>query len=416
MLSSMTIRKFDISCWFSLMSIFLFQLEIGVGSSGINIILFIAILSIFIFIFEDGFKLSRSFLSAAFILMTYVFLQNIVISPNTLWFKHVVSIFVMACSSLVYVKYINKEDHGLKFFRKYLNVSYVVSVFSIVQLVTYYIGLRFIWDLSWLIDIYRAAYTGFGVPRFQSIFPEPAHFCLAMSPAIFVSLATILGVSNRFLSRPKACCVLFSAFLTFSSSAILCLFFSMVLLMKNFSAKKCVIAVVLVSVVLIGLYNNFDDFHDRIEPFLQVFNPSSFSISGNVNFSSLTIINNAYVAYSSFRDSTFLGSGLGSHPRSFESYSLLRELENVPSFNKEDGASLLIRLVSETGLLGIFFILYSSFILIKKYNSFSGDNFIIISSLIVYLILYVCRMGHYFAYGFWVVLFFSLNFQEKLHR
>src|SRR5690606_6654855 len=119
----------------------------------------------------------------------------------------------------------------------------------------------------------------------------------------------------------------------------------------------------------------------------------------SLNTSSFTLLNNYLVAIESFKSSPIWGSGLGSHPASFDKYSLTKKFYlPFEDFNKADANSLLLRLLSETGLLGLGLFL---FILIRFRcgNNHSLNRWIISNGIFVMMIAGLLREGHYFHSG-----------------
>jgi hypothetical protein len=132
------------------------------------------------------------------------------------------------------------------------------------------------------------------------------------------------------------------------------------------------------------------------------------------------LYNNAHIAYENLADGNFLlGTGLGSHYIAAQKYSLTKQYGDVYASNYEDANSMLIRLFSETGILGvIFFIgfLIKNFVKKLPDNSNSG-YWVVNSSCLVLIVLQLLRQGNYTYNGFFFYLFLyyysHANYQKK---
>ena len=65
-----------------------------------------------------------------------------------------------------------------------------------------------------------------------------------------------------------------------------------------------------------------------------------------------------HVAKQNLLNYPLFGTGLGSHEAAFKKHTLTKSLIQYDfEFNVKDGNSLFVRLCSETGLLGLFFVI-----------------------------------------------------------
>jgi O-antigen ligase len=108
------------------------------------------------------------------------------------------------------------------------------------------------------------------------------------------------------------------------------------------------------------------------------------------------------VALENFKRNPILGTGLGSHPTAFDKYSLTN-LEGAVEidFNKMDANSMFLRLMSETGLYGLFVML---FLVVKcwvpKQRTDDTALWVMSNSVLIIILLSLLRQGHYFLNGF----------------
>ena len=78
----------------------------------------------------------------------------------------------------------------------------------------------------------------------------------------------------------------------------------------------------------------------------------------NTNNSSFVLYNNLHIAKESLLKNPIFGTGLGSHETAFKKFTLTKSLIQYDfEFNVKDGNSLFIRLCTETGLLGLSFVI-----------------------------------------------------------
>jgi O-antigen ligase len=133
-------------------------------------------------------------------------------------------------------------------------------------------------------------------------------------------------------------------------------------------------------------------------------------------------VSNAFVAFKSFIGNPFFGRGLGSHPLSYDEFiypnnaNILwqNKYANYAGVNRLDANSLFLRLVSETGLLGIIIVFYFIFRFRLKHCDKSLG--IISNATFVLFILQLIRQGHYFYNGlfFFVwVYYFAYKIERK---
>ena len=177
--------------------------------------------------------------------------------------------------------------------------------------------------------------------------------------------------------------------------------------------------IILASVLL---YNNVPDFKSRVDTSIALWIEGDFGIE-NTNTSSFVLYNNYHIAQENFLTNPFTGTGLGSHPIAFDKYSLTNRSDIIDlQFNKADGNSLLIRLISETGILGVVFI----FVFMRRFyvrrDPFNVDAtfWIISNSVLIIIILYLLRQGNYFLNAFplfmWIYYYARKNHLEQIKR
>ena len=145
------------------------------------------------------------------------------------------------------------------------------------------------------------------------------------------------------------------------------------------------------------------DFRSRLDAAKGLWIDDDYGIT-NTNNSSFVLFNNFHVAKENLLRYPVFGTGLGSHETAFKKFTLTKTLLPYDfEFNVKDGNSLFIRLCTETGLLGLGFILLMLVRgFIYKVNSQNEDMLkhkIISQSLFVLLVLVLIRQGNYMLNG-----------------
>jgi len=328
--------------------------------------------------------------------------QALGISINALWFY-------------MLIKINNYDIKGL--FRIYLNIAFVVALIGIIQEVSYLIHFRPGYDYKAFMPPIWMFHPTHNFLRVNSILPEPAGFCISMLPAVFVSLITFFRNEKKIISRFKAGIIILSFILSFSSTGYLGLFIAIFLAaFRHNSLKRGALALVLILAAFLFLYNFSKDFKARVDDSLKVASAQKSLVDANLSV--FALYSNAKVAYGSFRISPFIGSGLGSHELNYRKFiSGITGSNNAGGFvNMQDAASLFLRLVSETGLLGIalvFFFIYRFHLGTREDDM--GFLWIINNSALLFILIRLLRVGHYFTDGFFLFfwMYYFSNLQAK---
>jgi len=328
--------------------------------------------------------------------------QVLGISINALWFYMLIRI----------------NDYDIKsLFRIYLNIAFVVALIGVIQEVSYLFKFQPGYDYKAFLPPNWIFYPTHNFLRVNSILPEPAGFCVSMLPAVFVALITFLTSQKKIIGKFKAGIIILSFILSFSSTGYIGLFIAIFLAIFRYkSLKRAALAVVLVLSVFLFLYNVSRDFKARIDDSLKV--ASAQKSLGDANLSVFALYSNARVAYSSFKIAPFIGTGLGSHELNYRKFiSTITGSSNASGFvNMQDAASLFLRLISETGLLGIVLVLFFIFRFhLSTRQDDMGFLWIINNSALLVILIRLLRVGHYFTDGFFLFfwMYYFSNLQAK---
>ena len=345
-------------------------------------------------------------------------LYNVLIGKDTLILvlKQIIGIYSSAL--MFYLLFPLNNYDVKKLFRVYLNIAFCIAMIGLIQELSYFLGFQAGYDFSnilpgWPSVIVEKSSMG-RFFRITSILMEPSHFCIVMMPAFFASVTSLTKANFRPMEKWKSLIVVFSLFFSFSSTGYLGVLFSLLLLLRKCRKLSYTIAnTVIICAFVLFAYHNIGNFRTRVD--------DSFSFLAGakemheVNQSTFALVSNAHVAYNSFKDSPFIGSGLGSHQVSYDNYiGEIVNVHNTTFVNKEDAGSLFLRLLSETGLFGLlitFIFLFRCHIQMEDRTNYLG---IINNAVLSMLFLVLVRSGHYFVFGFFF-FFWLYYFAYKVH-
>ncbi len=311
-------------------------------------------------------------------------------------------------------------------FAIYTWLSKLIAAIAIVQFAFFLAGFRPGYDLAWTgLDFYQS-YTASGLPRIQSVFGEPSHFALAISPAVYLSVLTLLGSGNRFCGRLWSIVILTATVLSFSAMAYLAIVFALCLAGLRHGPWRKAIVMAAAGSVVIAAYAFVPEIRLRVDDTFLVFLHQD---PLQKNISTLTLYNNWQVALGNLFDSYLLGGGLGSHPIAFERYSTLSSLGGLPywlaSLNAQDANSLLLRILSELGLPGVAVLsvfLLSHFVPGQRKGGHKGsphdDAWLVSNAALTFIAMALVRHGHYFVMGtpFFLLLYYYAHRHARLSQ
>jgi hypothetical protein len=312
-------------------------------------------------------------------------------------------IFVGFFLAVVFYHYVIElfEGNVQKLFLYYMKGAVIVSGIGIVQIISYQIGFAPGYNYGWLLNKWSVTQGGFGI-RMNSIFSEPSYFAAVIAPAFFVALYNLSSNKKLFIDRKRSIIIGVAYLLTFSSLGIFGIYLAVLLLLLNLGFFRYAILFAPIFYYSFNYsYENIPEFRQRFDGTFDIFTTQDFR-NHEIHGSSFVLYNNYHVALENFKRNPVFGTGLGSHPTAFEKYSLTK-LEGVVEidFNKQDANSMALRLMSETGLYGLVFMLV--FIIkcwIFKPRAAETEVWVMSNALILIILLYLFRQGHYFLNGF----------------
>lgn len=365
-----------------------------------------------------------SILTVIFSVLLVSGIINIILGYNTagLFLK----IFTGAFFSYLFYYYVIIESkyNIEKLFQLYLKGCYIVSLIGLIQFLSFHVGFKPGYDYMWLLNKW-GYYSGgdFGM-RVNSIFGEPTYLGACVSAGMFVSLYNLIVKKPYYLNKIKSAVILVTYILSASGLAYVAFFLAIIFLLINFGLIRYVLVFV---PILFGAfyyaYNNVSEFRERYDSTIDIFSAGKFEI-GKTHGSSIILYNNYRVAKENFSRNWLFGTGLGSHSIAFEKYSIMKN-EKIEGFNQNgaDASSMLLRLISETGLFGSGLMLLLTFrCFVARSQTISSQipeyYWLISGGIMIMILVNLFRQGHYFLNGFpffvWMYYYNYVNYKEYL--
>jgi hypothetical protein len=288
-------------------------------------------------------------------------------------------------------------------FKFYMRCAAVISVIGLIQVVSVRIGFSPGYDYRWLLNKWGViAAEGRGI-RMNSLFSEPSYYASTMAPAFFIALYNLFNRTNTiFISLKQSIFILLAYPLTQSGVAMFGISLSILILLINSGFLRYGLFVVPIGWVLFNFgYENNLEFKSRIDSTFEIYdtgNVYSYEIHG----SSFVLYNHTHIATENFKENPIFGTGLGSHETAFNRFSLTKNDGVVDiEFNKADANSMALRLMSETGIVGLVFfavIVFSNWL--GKNASVNNEYWLINNACLLIIILQLLRQGNYYYCGF----------------
>jgi len=320
-------------------------------------------------------------------------------------------------SSVAYYTFIRFNNFDLqKVFDLYLKVSFWVAGFAIFEEFAKVLG------VGLPFQHYKTVKLGFH--RVWSIMGEPYFLAVVLIPALFYYGAKFFGnkdYRDRSVLIPFTVIFLGTIF-TFSSAGFMAVGFMALLIAWEkgfFSFQKG--RIILLPLIILGIFSayqyvqqNMYEFRTKMNQTINSFlSDASKSDLEEMNTTSFALYSNYKIARVSFKRNPLLSSGLGSHSYNydrvfteiFDSGYLVRFGE----LNKYDANSMFIRMVSETGLLGLgmFFWFMFKYRMKRKWLQVPElANYAIINhGIFILFIVRLVRTGNYISNGFFFFFF-----------
>ncbi|MBY7894052.1 hypothetical protein KW455_17680 [Vibrio fluvialis] len=266
-----------------------------------------------------------------------------------------------------------------------------------------------------IVSLFLFPFFNFG-GRLTGFYGEPAGYVQGMAPVLFICFYR-WKVNGLGEYRNKFFVTLIPYLLTVSSVGLIGL---LTIFIVVYGIRKMVYGLITVIVFFIVAMNLSPMVKERVED--SVFIISNLGNKNAIesyyavrpNFSVYALQSNMYVAYRSLLDNPFSGVGLGNHSIAHEryissapGYTAISKY-NLENLNSDDANSLLLRVTSELGFIGIImvFFLFFRVPMDTKGKIIKGMFLVIMSIKLV-------RSGNYFTPEFIPALVLYLKYTKN---
>jgi len=364
---------------------------------------------------------TRPLLTATVVLIAVVSFLNCLRGENAfgLFFKQVTGLLLYGTGFYVLLRINNYDVKRL--FKMYFNIAFFVAAAGVTQELFYVFNTPWIFDFSDISAKWQLTYTSnLQFIKINSVLPEPASFCLIMFPAFFYAInsfaSTKLAVRSKF-----QCFIIIAAYLfSFSLIGYIGIFLSaFLLLLRRLKTKTGVLLCLAVMFSASFFFYTIPDFHSRIIDTFEVF--SGKKDVNSTNTSSYTLlISTTITAKEALENipSLLFGNGLGSYEVSYfrHIHSLGIDMAGKQYLNTKDASALSLRLVSETGLIGLFIFLgFAMRYFLFKVKDPARCLWIINNGIFILILLRLLRQGNYFSEGFFFFLWlYYYSFKQEM--
>ena len=256
-------------------------------------------------------------------------------------------------------------------------------------------------------------------PRLTSIYSEPSFFVYVTLPAAGYCI-NCFADERRY--GQEAIIFLSSYLLANSALGFLGLFIvGFLVYAPRLKGWQLLSGAITVCVLLAGLYIASTDIRLRTNEMVTAIAKQDLSGTGATTFAFLS---NIYVTSQSFLAHPLTGIGLGGYANAYDKYiddiigindieNLGRELLNSMELNRDDAASMFLRVAAELGIPGLLFLI--GFLIVCA--RVRGEPYTMIRNcMLPYLIVRMTRMGHYFTVELYffagIYLFNYLNYRK----
>lgn len=356
-----------------------------------------------------NFKRIRIVYSLA-IALAIVFFQSffcIILDTDTftLFLQQFISICITAAYWLTFVH----ENNIMVYLRLYKQLAIFTAFVSIFQYIMSLVGISSLATMSWLIEDQQRTPVG----RSAAFLNEPSYCALVLFPLVFFGIYQLIGrykSLQSFRLKPWEFIVIFAGFFfTGSSTGFFGVAVTIIVILLEYGFSYKQLLILFLAVFCLGaVYNNVSFINQRL-------NDSISLVRGKesldtVNLSTQSLIVNGDIAVDSFRATDGLGGGMGSHPISYGKF-VGKYGPNIALQNNYDANSLLLRIISELGIVGLVLlvVLLYKYRFRKNYNLATAMYKIISLMCLCYIFMRLFRFGHYFDCGLY--MFIAIYYQ-----
>lgn len=347
-----------------------------------------------------------------------VFLHGVinVILKNNIFTTFLIQYGSIIISYLAFACVLDKFDSKI-IFKYYWKSAYVLSLYGCMELLFSIINIKI--PILFLNTTFESKVVGL-FPRIASLCSEPSFVGYFLAPAVFMIIYSLVNKNYNYIEYDdrnkiiQSVAIILVYIMTFSTIAyigLVCMFIY-IWLDKGISWGKIIIPIIGITFVII-LYRYIPDFKMRIDDTYKVFFSNKIS-SGSINLSSYTYYSNSRVFKETLKTTKGLGTGLGSYRYLFDIYNIGAWGNSGLSLNREDGNSMIFRIGSELGIVGLLVV----FIFLVRYIPHQRKDRILSLALLSMFSMIILRMGNYTHGGIWlyIVLYIKIYNESKIKK
>ena len=264
----------------------------------------------------------------------------------------------------------------------YMRPAFMIAIFGLVK-----------WAIGHVFHV--------GDPRLTSIYSEPSYF-------VYVTLPAVGYCANVFINERRYGWETMIFLLSYALAESVLGFLGLLLIgilifAPRLKGWQLVASGIAMCGLIAAVYFASGNVRSRSDEFAVAIVKQDLSGSGNTTFAFLS---NVYVTSQSFLAHPFTGIGLGGYANAYDKYiggilgsdSLAnadQDLNNSNfALNRDDAASMLLRVAAELGLPGLAVLLVFLIVCTRV----RGQAYVTIRNAILpYLVVRIIRMGHYFT-------------------
>lgn len=344
------------------------------------------------------------------IAFAFIFIQSyIAVMLDTDTFVLFLQQFISICITAAYWFTFINENNMTEYLYLYKQLAIFTAFVSIFQYFMSLIGIAKLATMSWLITDQSRTPVG----RSAAFLNEPSYCALVLFPLVFIGIYQFLGHYKAALTiRLKVweLIVVFAGFLfTGSSTGFFGVIVAIIVIILEYGISYKQLLILLIAVICLGtVYSKVSFINKRLNDTISLVDGKGNL--GSVNLSTQSLIVNKNIAIDSFKATHGLGGGMGSHPISYDQF-VGQYGPNIALQNNFDANSLMLRIISELGVVGILLLMallyYYRF---RRNNNPKVATYKIISRMcLCYICMRLFRFGHYFDCGLY--MFIAMYYQ-----
>jgi len=331
---------------------------------------------------------------------------SLVIFSDMQKIKNLINFFIFFFVSAVVTTNCDK----LKIVTYYIMMTKLFVFFALLQMVLYYSHLGNLYTFSFLgLKEVNLSTSGYFI-RLFSLATEPAALCGILLPAIYLSINRIINKEKQ-VSLRYAIIVIFVVLNTFSLIGYLYIFIALIMAFYyggkiSFGKIALLIFAMFIFIILIM---QAESIQQRVSEAT-----SLDSIASSDNLSIMAVYSNILIMLEVLKEYPLLGGGIFNHPHFYDMYISMFYSGGAPrvELNKDEAASLYIRSLSETGILGFVSLVGLLMYILKRCTRKGCYNAYAISFALAFILLGI-RAGSVNYIIIWFYFFGALRLSDK---